>query len=380
LRTFAGTHDLSVPEHYAHVAERMDVDNFLVYQIAEIYFGNADWPQNNVRVWRRRRPDPFPGRDAEPPGHDGRWRWMLFDLDLSCGHPWAGGYGENTLSYALSPTGRPGTNSGSATIFLRALMQNPEFKRRFASTAADLLNSHFKESRAVAMVDAMRATMQPAMSEHIRRWQSNGNSMNTWSGTHVGTLRTHASQRAINVRQHFTTHLDLGGYAPLTVTVEPAGSGRIRVNRLVIDERLPGTATPVYPWRGTYFRGVPVELEALPAPGFGFAGWTTPAGAFGTPVIALTLTGPSTATAAFSPATMPPAPAVLGRPQPRTGGGWTLSFEGPAGARWQLQFSSDLVAWETVASFLTDAAGRSEIVLPPAPAGPASGFYRAGPE
>ena len=136
-----------------HIAARMDVDNFLRYQFVEIWCGNADWPHNNTRAWRRRLAAPLADPESAPPGHDGRWRWMLFDLDLAVAHPWAGGTGENTLSYALSPTGRPPTNAPWGTALLRALMRNPEVKRRFASLAADLMNSHFKDTRATATVD-----------------------------------------------------------------------------------------------------------------------------------------------------------------------------------------------------------------------------------
>src|SRR5690606_26157850 len=111
LRAYAEAHDLSQPEAFAYVAARMDVENFLRYQLAEVFFGNADWPHNNTRLWRHRRPGDFAEPETAPPGHGGRWRWMLFDLDLAAAHPWAGGVGENTLAFAMSPTGRPGAPS-----------------------------------------------------------------------------------------------------------------------------------------------------------------------------------------------------------------------------------------------------------------------------
>ena len=364
LRTYAETHDLSVPAHYEHVAARMDVDAFLRYQFVEIWCGNADWPHNNTRAWRRRLATPLADPASVPPGHDGRWRWMLFDLDLAVAHPWAGGAGENTLSYALSPTGRPPINAPWATSLLRALMGNPEVKRRFASLAADLLNTHFRDTRATGMVDAMRAVLQPAMPEHIRRWQSNGNSATTWSGTHVQAVRNFASQRTINVRQHFTTQLALGGYATLTADVQPAGSGTLVVNhRLRLDPSLPGTATPVYPWRGTYFRNVPVVLQAEPAPGHRFAGWSTPAGLNPQSELTLTLSAATTVTARFVPA---PADAPFdfrvaesladGRPR--------LLFHGVPGAAFTLERSDDMRSWVPETAFFTDPDGRWEFSPP----------------
>ncbi|MFN0128976.1 MAG: CotH kinase family protein [Verrucomicrobiales bacterium] len=375
LRTYAESHDLAVPEHYDYVTARLDVDNFLLYQFVEIWCGNADWPHNNNRAWRRRLAEPLDNSSALPLGHDGRWRWLMFDLDLAVAHPWAGGAGENTLAYALSPTGRPPINAPWATAFLRALMKNPEVKKLFASLAADLLNTHFKDTRVTALVDSMRATLQPAMTDHIRRWQSNGNSLSAWTGTHVQSMRNFAAQRSINVRQHFTTQFALGGYASLTTDVAPSGAGHVVVNRrFTIDASLPGVGSPVYPWRGTYFRTLPVNLAAEPAPGFAFAGWRTPNGVSPHREIELTLAGATTATALFVP--VPESTRfdlhlveILPDGRPR------LEFQGVPGAAYALESSKSLDAWTRLTTFLTDADGHWEFTPDLTPAPPAAAHY-----
>jgi hypothetical protein len=48
------------------------------------------------------------------------------------------------------------------------------------------------------------------------------------------------------------------------VRCDPAHAGRIKVNSLLLDS---------FPWTGTYFQGVPVGIDVLPAPDFRFAGW-----------------------------------------------------------------------------------------------------------
>ena len=371
LRTYAETHDLAQPAHLAYVEARMDVENFLRYQITEIFLGNADWPHNNTRMWRVRRPDNYAERDAVPKGHDGRWRWMLFDLDLAVAHPWAGGYGENTLAYALSGTGRPGTNAPWATSLLRALVKNPDVKAGFASMAADLLNSQYKAAWAVALVDTMQAKLEPGIAEHIGRWQSHGNSVANWV-SQVRAVRTWASQRELNVRQHFSSSLALGGYAPLTVDRTPAGGGEVQVNRLRINASLPGVATPVYPWRGTYFRQVPVTLSAFPAPGMEFEKWVWPAGESTSPVLSLTLAAATTVTALFR--VPPPRWESAVR---RANGGMGVVMTGQPGAAYRLQFSTDLTHWENGAIFNADASGRWVGELPPPLAGQPVGYYRA---
>ena len=101
-----------------------------------------------------------------------------------------------------------------------------------------------------------------------------GNSLTTWSNN-VRVMRTFASQRPINCRQHLVTQLGLGGFATVTLNVSHTNRGRIRINTLAIDANTPGvTNGQAYPWRGTYFRGVPIEVQALPAPGYMLAGWS----------------------------------------------------------------------------------------------------------
>lgn len=363
LRAYAEAHDLSQPEAFAYVAARMDVENFLRYQLAEVFFGNADWPHNNTRLWRHRRPGDFAEPETAPPGHDGRWRWMLFDLDLAAAHPWAGGVGENTLAFAMSPTGRPGAPSHGETILLRSLLQNPEVKARFASLAADWLNSHFKASRATAVLEEMAAQLRPAWPEHFRRWNLHGGMLSGWQ-SHYQVLRTWASQREVNVRQHVTIQLSLGGYAMLTVDCTPEGGGQVQVNQLRLDEALPGAAAPIYPWRGMYFRQVPVTLTAHPAPGFVFEKWLTPEGEETTPQLTLTLTSSTQVTAHFW--AQAPAESLAWRTVARTPeGGLLLELQGVPGAAYELRRSLDLQHWVWERDFTTDSAGAAALTLPP---------------
>jgi hypothetical protein len=271
LRAFIETNDVVNPTNYAWINTQMDVQNFIAYQATEIYLSNADWPHNNIRFWRRRTPAYQPNA---PLGHDGRWRWVLFDTDLAYGHPWSGSYGDNTLAAATNPTGRPGIDAPWSTVLLRRLLLNPQFRNEFINTYADHLNSAFKENRATEAVNIMQAAIASSMPEHIRRWQTMSGSMTTWSNN-VRVMRTFADQRPIYCRQHVVTQFRLPGYATLTLNVSHTNRGRLRVNSLVIDRNTLGVTNGMaYPWRGTYFKDVPVQLQALPAPGSVFAGWS----------------------------------------------------------------------------------------------------------
>lgn len=296
MRAFIETNDLTSAANYAWVQTQMDVRNFIAYQASQIYIANADWPHNNIRFWRKRTAR---FETNAPPGHDGRWRWAMFDTDLSYAHSWSGGYGDNTLSVALNPNGRPGIDAPWSTLIFRRLMTNPDFRREFVNTYADHLNSSFKENRAEAVISQMQSVIAGSMPEHIQRWRTMNNSWIAWSNN-VRSMRTFASQRPINARQHMITQLGLGGFATVTLNVSHTNRGRLRVNTLVIDGATPGVTNGVaYPWRGTYFRGVPIELQALPSPGYIFAGWSNRADLGLQDAITVTLSNNVTWTALF---------------------------------------------------------------------------------
>ncbi|HAB16647.1 MAG TPA: CotH kinase family protein [Verrucomicrobiota bacterium] len=351
LLTFCQTHDLSIPTNYDHVAALVDPQDTLSYFFSEIYFGNADWPQNNTRVWRRRldAPDPSLGR-----GRDGRWRWLMFDVDLGVAHPWSGGVDDNTLAAALSPTGRPGFDSPWGTAVFRALMTNPGWKQDFLLTAADLLNSGYSPTRAAALVDAMRNELRPAMDEHIRRWRANGGNVAAWE-TRVRPVRDFATQRTGRVRSHFLSQFGLHGQSRLTLDVNDPIRGRVRINRLVVDASLPGVNDSPYPWTGIYFNGVPVTIEALPTSGWQFAGWS-----------GLTTDGPEATwipggnlnvTAQF----MANPPSIVE---------WALNqdslhllLSGTPGATYAAQVSSDLIIWSDAAEATCGPEGGAKVII-----------------
>lgn len=74
--------DLSIHQNYEKAITFLDPESLIDYQIAEIFIGNVDWPQNNVRLWRNRTPNYAP---FAPYGLDGRWRFLFYDADKSLG-------------------------------------------------------------------------------------------------------------------------------------------------------------------------------------------------------------------------------------------------------------------------------------------------------
>jgi hypothetical protein len=292
MMNFVNNNSLADPANYAYMHTQIDVKNFIEYMTAEIIMNNADWLQNNIDYWRYQTDSYVP--DA-PPGQDGRWRWLMGDLDQAFGL--AGGAGAssfNRLAWATQP-GYPPYNASMA-VLLRALLENNEFRTDFINQFADQLNTAFVPSRVLAQIDGMQAALIPEVQEHIDR-HGRPTSLTAWNNS-VQAMRNFAMNRPASQRQHVVDRFGLSGTANVTVNVSNPAHGAVRINSVLINDDTIGLSGAAYPWTGLYFRDVPIEIEAIPEPGYIFAGWSELPGEIN-PTILLTLSGDVTLTAVF---------------------------------------------------------------------------------
>ncbi len=254
LREYIATNNMQDPLHYDYVATKIDLDNFIEYYAANIYFKNTDWPHNNNQFWRKNTAEYVP--DA-PHGHDGRWRWMMFDTDFGFVQP-----EHNTLEWATALyNGR--TNEAWPNMILRGLLANDKFRYQFINTLADSMNTVFQSDWVHEIIDEMHRVIQPEITEHVERW-NNG-------GRNPQFMKDFATERPQFVRRHIIDEFKLDGVATVTLNTDPA-KGYIRVNSIDIVSTTPGIKDQ-QSFTGSYFLGVPIEITAIPLPGYEFSGW-----------------------------------------------------------------------------------------------------------
>ena len=243
--SFVLRNDLSIPANYAHLQTLIDTDNFANYQIIEIFCANKDWPQHNSKMWR-------------PRSADGRWRWLLYDVDNSMG---AGADAfDNTLRYAIGAETNPDVVNFS--FLFREMLKNTEFRNAFINRYADLLNTRFTTNRAFAVLADIEAEMLPEMKRHMGRWNQR---FYKWEDQ-LDTIRTFFQLRPGRARQHIRSEFNLPIPYKLNLDVHPAGSGRLKLTAIEVTDA----------YSGTYFPTVPVQIEAIPAPGYVFDSWSDP--------------------------------------------------------------------------------------------------------
>jgi len=267
LRSFIQNSAINHNTNYEYVQTQMDVSNFVDFQIAHIYSANTDWPGNNVKYWRLRTPAYIPGA---PKGYDGRWRWLVLDTDFGFGlHS---SYSHNTLAFATETNGPSWPNPPWSTLFLRKLLENDSFRIQFINRFADLLNTAFLPERVSGLIQETRDDLLPEMPQQIHRWVQPAGNVTNWNNN-VNVMLNFANQRPVYQRNHIRQQFEITKNITLTVDVNHASRGRIKVNTIEIDPSTPGVDESPYPWTGIYFHGVPVEIKALANQGYAFSHW-----------------------------------------------------------------------------------------------------------
>ncbi len=254
LMDYIRTHDLSAPQHFAYVNAKIDLENYTDYLIANIFLANTDWPDNNIYLWKNSIDSLNPAAQS---GLDGRWRWMIFDMDFSFGlQGYGSGYEHNTLLLAQK-------NGWSGELF-RSLLENENYRVFFINRFAHHLNTTFTEQHLTEKIDHIQRTLAPEMDRFFARWGSNNEDwMEKWHAE-ISDIRAFAQKRELYVTQHIIDQFKLGGSATLRFALD-AEKGIIMVNALAIED----TET----WEGAYFKNVPITIAAVPKSGYQFSHW-----------------------------------------------------------------------------------------------------------
>ena len=268
MMNYIMTLDMRSEEYYQKASEMLDLDNFIRYMCFEGYIANSDWPQNNVRVWRynngeTEREDKY-NPDAEAYGEDGRWRFLLKDLDL------AAGYGDAVETNIFS---RLDSDDGGLRLnaVFKSLFRNADFRNRVFCFMCDLISDTMKPENVGAALGEVAASALGEMRYFTKSYGVSGGSNEAWQN-HLSTPMSFFERRYDIVKEQLADEYD-SVWANLSVKVD--GEGRVGVNTLNVDSgaelsylvglRVPVTATPADGWKlkSLTVDGKPVELEEV---------------------------------------------------------------------------------------------------------------------
>ena len=193
LYEYATTHDLSSAEAYAYVSERMDVDSFRDYMIAEIYNGNTD--TYNFQYYRLK---------------GGKWKFIFYDFCWGFQSP-----DHETLAFRM---GKTPSDVCSAKLFA-AMLQNKGWRDSFCRRFGELLNTAFAPERVSALIEELYGYVEPEIKREREKFNKDTfmgvrqprTNLGSYEGfqSEISKLKDFAQKRPEEIKRQLQSNLGL---------------------------------------------------------------------------------------------------------------------------------------------------------------------------
>ena len=179
LVEYCKTADTTTDEFYALLDRAIDIRSYIEYIAIQMYVGNGD--TNNVKRYRNANAD-------------GKWRWVLFDLD--------GGFmtDTNSINRWLTPGGVGYYQKTDNSMFI-ACMKNPRFRDEFLTYMGEQMATTFSSEHIVSMIDERMAIIGPIIGDQLARWDVKESAYKR----EINRLYNYAKSRPLKLLGYFKT-------------------------------------------------------------------------------------------------------------------------------------------------------------------------------
>ena len=146
VMAFCATHDMADEENYQHIQSLLDLDSLIDWTFLEGYFANSDLTYGNMRFIRSSE-------------GDGLWRLVFYDLDATLTEPY--------LNHSIL-LHRNAAQSYYVTYLFADLMKNNDFRSRFLTRAAEMLNGPLTDEAVLAEIDRLSKEIAPEVARDLK--------------------------------------------------------------------------------------------------------------------------------------------------------------------------------------------------------------------
>ncbi len=192
---------LGDPAAIDDITAHVDVDDLFDYVILQTFAGNSDWPDSNLRMWRVAVDDPPAGLGVA----DGRWRWLVFDLDRVGDHVSRYDPEFDALGRLLADGNDRAWGEG-LPLLLKHVLADPTYRQQFVERYLEHLDSTFAAERTLPALDAAADRIASEIPHHIDRW-AYPESVDAWHDQ-LAVLRHYLSERPHHARAQLLDLLD----------------------------------------------------------------------------------------------------------------------------------------------------------------------------
>ena len=255
--------DLADKKVYEEISNYIDIDSFIEMFATGMYISIGDWPRQNSGEWKNLG-NYINGNKYS----DGKWRFMIFDLDFTMGSKFAGVGEVNSDDFIFV---EKKSNVYPANLFIGLLKNNSEFRNKFINVYCDYANEVYNSKKVNKIIEEYRNNMVDFVAYSQLRWWGYSSKLEGFASYKeryqkaLDTIADFFERRPEYTLQHTKDYLDLKGEL-IELTIEIKGRGKIQINSISPDF-INGK------WTGKYFSRIPIILKAIPDVGYYFKEW-----------------------------------------------------------------------------------------------------------
>lgn len=227
--------DMNANGMYEKIDQQIDINEFLNYFMAELYYANTDWAGGNLKAWKRIQ--------------NGKWRWILYDTDFgfSC-------YGNNFSSNTFS--------NAEKNVTFKGFLQNERIKDRLISKFAVHLGSTFKPERVNHILDSMSSYIKEEALIYQDYLSGVKKLEQDWTKD-IANMHTFAEKRPDYLFKHVSTYFKLGDTASLRIYSDMPEA------RYIFNDE----AVPCSDLNTKFYLGRELRVKAIAPDGYKFNHW-----------------------------------------------------------------------------------------------------------
>lgn len=244
LISYLSRNRLTNKESLDYVSNKMDVDNYILYNICETYTANGD-AGGNIRYFKGVNPDT-------------KWRWVFYDLDMGLNISNNRQYKQNTIHDFTKVSGEIWPNPAWSTLIIRKILENDSLKHLYINQFSDLLNTNFSVEYASKTLDRLLKDVESEIDAHLKRWRIS----RTRYDSSVENIRLFIKERPTYLRKYLREQFLLESAVDVKVIVK-SNEGKCVLNTLNLEDT----------FTGKYYKNIPIKLKAKPKFDYDFLGW-----------------------------------------------------------------------------------------------------------
>ena len=244
---FANNTDFSIPENLEKLYSQMDIQSFVDYFCIQAFIARKiDWPQGNWAVWKTKN-------IGAGPYEDGKWRWILFDLNAHEGETEAVLVDYDSIDFLIY----------HHEYFL-PLIRIPEIRQLFVTSMMDMMNTCFDEQYVEQWIDEYVCNYESSVVRTNEKYH--GKTKQEFDDS-IESIRYFFDNRQKYMLEDMINEIPINGTKEmLTLKISDAAAGNVIVNTIE-----PDLSDGI--WHGDYFTEYPVTLMAVTNEGYEFVGW-----------------------------------------------------------------------------------------------------------